>query len=256
MWTYSALVLIWEELCLSLGLSLMSPSVPLEKKVPENRTGSNCYHHCLQAEPSPPSHSWQASGSSAGFWKLHDTGNILYILSPYFIPVASLLMSTLTHKAQTSLREEGRDFRDCSLYSTNVFAVLPFTRIEKGGGIEAAEKLPHSLELGPVQATYSLLLLCPRQDAPHMSSTWPLLQGPRPGTPSYAKANHREEESEENAMQEVAIAWDGDQAAQLKLCVPFLVCPSGTVLDTVQEPHLSGCCGVEFVDIAPCLEEG
>lgn len=51
-------------------------------------------------------------------------------------------MSTLTHKVQTSLTEEGRDFRDCSLYSTHVFAVLPFTRIEKEASTEAAEKLP------------------------------------------------------------------------------------------------------------------
>lgn len=126
----------------SRALPHMSPSVPLDKNVPENRTGSNCYHHCLQAEPGPPSHSWQVSGCPAGFWKLHNTGNILYILPSYFIPVAFLLMSTLTHKVQTSLTEEGRDFRDCSLYSTNVFAVLPFTRIEKEASTEAAEKLP------------------------------------------------------------------------------------------------------------------
>jgi len=72
----------------SRALLHMSPSVPLEKKVPENRTQSNCYHHCLQVEPVPPSHSWQVSGCPAGFWKLHNTGNILYILSPYFISLA------------------------------------------------------------------------------------------------------------------------------------------------------------------------
>lgn len=79
-------------------------------------------------------------------------------------------MPTLTHKVQTSLREkETSGIAPC--YSTSVLAVLPFTGIEKGGSTEAAEQLPHSLGLGPVQATYNLLLPCPRQGPHHMSST-------------------------------------------------------------------------------------